>query len=315
MAAAVGALVERWAPGLLGHVRRVAAERLTLRSPELWMALLPVLSYWVVACVYDLIDTLQLPATERYRIRPETEKAKRNSRSKSHVILRVLTQHVIQVSVSIGLVFADPEMCDARASPSWLHSAAHFALGMVVMDGWQYFIHRGVHESKTLYNAVHSTHHRLLVCYAYGALYNHPLEALLLDTLGGVVSMYGAGLSCGGAAALWTLGCCKTVFDHSGYVFPVNPVAPFFPNTALYHDVHHDPRGFRKNYSQPFFTFWDKIMGTYMDPADLHAGKPFCPSQPAAAGGGEAGAEGAAAAAEAAAAPRRAARGASKKLA
>jgi sphinganine C4-monooxygenase len=80
----------------------------------------------------------------------------------------------------------------------------------------QYFIHRGVHESKLLYNTVHSHHHRLLVCYSYGALYNHPLEALLLDTLGGVVSLYGAGLSCGGAAALWTLGSVKTVLDHCG---------------------------------------------------------------------------------------------------
>jgi sphinganine C4-monooxygenase len=304
-----------WAPGLAAHVRRVAAERLTLRSPELWMALLPVISYWVVACAYDLLDTLQLPFTERYRIRPEAEKAKRNARSKSHVILRVLTQHVIQVTVSIGLVFADPEMCDARASPSWLHSAARFALGMVVMDGWQYFIHRGVHESKALYNAVHSTHHRLLVCYAYGALYNHPLEALLLDTLGGVVSMYGAGLSCGGAAALWTLGCCKTVFDHSGYVFPVNLVSPLFPNNALYHDVHHDPRGFRKNYSQPFFTFWDRLMGTYMDPAELHGGKPFCPAPVPGKGGGAEKAAAKGADAGPASPLRRSARGAAKKLA
>lgn len=134
-----------------------------------------------------------------------------------------------------------------------------------------------------MYNHVHSHHHRLLVCFAYGALYNHPLEALLLDTLGGVVSLYGAGLSCGGAAALWTLGTLKTVFDHSGYVWPVNPAAPFFPNSALYHDVHHDPRGFRKNYSQPFFTVWDKLLGTYMDPAELHGGKPFCPKAAAAA--------------------------------
>lgn len=276
-----------WAPDVVQHVRRVAAERLTRSSPELWMALLPVLAYWVVAGLYDLLDHLQLPWTERCRIRSQAEKEKRNTRTRSHVILRVLIQHIIQVSVSIGLVFVDPEMCDARRWRGWLHGLPRFALGMFIMDAWQYFIHRGVHESKTLYNAVHSHHHRLLVCYSYGALYNHPLEALLLDTLGGVVSMYGAGLSCGGAAALWTLGCCKTVFDHCGYVFPANPMSPFFPNNALYHDVHHDPRGFRKNYSQPFFTFWDKLLGTYMDPAEIHAGRPFCPTTAAGGGGGD----------------------------
>ncbi|GBF97700.1 sphinganine C(4)-monooxygenase-like [Raphidocelis subcapitata] len=298
--------------GLAEHVRRVAAERLTLGSPELWMALLPVACYWLIACAYDLLDYLQLPFTERYRIRSGAEKAKRNSRSKSHVICRVLSQHAIQVAVSIGLVFADPEMCDARRSRSWAASAARFAAGMLVMDSWQYFIHRGVHESKALYNGVHSHHHRLLVCYAYGALYNHPLEALLLDTLGGVVSMYAAGLSCGGAAALWTLGCAKTVFDHSGYVWPVNPAAPLFPNNALYHDVHHDPRGFRKNYSQPFFTFWDRAMGTYMDPAEIHAGRDFCPQAKDGGGGGK---EGGGADAAPPSPPQRPRRAAVKKLA
>jgi len=269
--------------GLAQHVHRVAAERLTRSSPELWMALLPVAAYWFVAGVYDILDHLQLPSTERFRIRSEAEKEKRNSRSRGHVVGRVLLQHIIQVMVSIGMVFVDPEMCDARRWRGWATGLPRFVLGMVIMDTWQYFIHRAVHESKLMYNAVHSTHHRLLVCYAYGALYNHPLEALLLDTLGGVVSMYGAGLSCGGAAALWTLGCCKTVLDHSGYLFPVNPLFHCFPNNALYHDVHHDPRGFRKNYSQPFFTLWDRALGTYMDPAEIHGGRqPGAGKQPAA---------------------------------
>lgn len=109
-----------WAPSLAQHVHKVASERLTRSSPELWMALLPVAAYWLVAGIYDVLDRLQLPWTERYRIRSEAEKEKRNSRSRTHVILRVLTQHIIQVSVSIGLVFVDPEMCDARRWSGWL---------------------------------------------------------------------------------------------------------------------------------------------------------------------------------------------------
>lgn len=48
----------------------------------------------------------------------------------------------LQVAVSIALVFADPEMCDARSVSSWPESALRFAFGMLVMDAWQYFIHR-----------------------------------------------------------------------------------------------------------------------------------------------------------------------------
>jgi len=31
--------------------------------------------------------------------------------------------------------------------------------------------------------------------------------------------------------------------------------------SAAYHDVHHDFKWIKKNYSQPFFTHWDWIMG------------------------------------------------------
>lgn len=53
------------------------------------------------------------------------------------------------------------------------------------MDAWQYALHRSFHESRFLYKHFHSHHHRLYVPYAFGALYNHPLE--------GVLSMRGSG--------------------------------------------------------------------------------------------------------------------------
>jgi hypothetical protein len=37
----------------------------------------------------------------------------------------------------------------------------------------------------------------------------------------------------------------------------------FWNNTA-YHDVHHQLRGSRFNFSTPFFVMWDKVFGTYM---------------------------------------------------
>lgn len=52
---------------------------------------------------------------------------------------------------------------------------------------------RYMHENKTLYRLIHSHHHKLVVPYAYGALYNQPLESLLLDALGAAVSLYATG--------------------------------------------------------------------------------------------------------------------------
>lgn len=58
----------------------------------------------------------------------------------------------------------------------------------------------------------------------------------------------------------------KTVCDHGGYAFPVwlDPLHLIFPNTAEYHDVHHQMQGLRYNFSQPFFIHFDVVFGTRM---------------------------------------------------
>lgn len=40
-------------------------------------------------------------------------------------------------------------------------------------------------------------------------------------------------------------------------------------NNAAYHDIHHQQFGIKKNFSQPYFTHWDTILGTRMDPIDV----------------------------------------------
>ncbi|CAN0923667.1 Sphinganine C4-monooxygenase 1 [Linum grandiflorum] len=102
-------------------------------------------------------------------------------------------------------------------------------------------MHRYMHQNKFLYKHIHSQHHRLVVPYAYGALYNHPVEGLLLDTIG-----------------------VKTVDDHCGLWLPGNPFHLFFKNNTAYHDIHHQLYGTKYNFSQPFFVTWDRILGTYM---------------------------------------------------
>ena len=62
-------------------------------------------------------------------------------------------------------------------------------IAVFVLDAWEYWIHRLVHVNKFLYRHIHSRHHRLYVPYAYGALYNHPLEGLILDTVGTAIAM------------------------------------------------------------------------------------------------------------------------------
>ncbi|KAI9395205.1 hypothetical protein POPTR_005G199901v4 [Populus trichocarpa] len=115
------------------------------------------------------------------------------------------------------------------------------------MDKWQYFAHRYMHQNKFLYRHVHSQHHRLVVPYAIGALYNHPLEGMTART----------------SVLFFCSAVVKTADDHCGLWLPGNIFHIFFQNNTAYHDIHQLP-GTKYNYYQPFFSIWDKLLRTHM---------------------------------------------------
>ena len=63
----------------------------------------------------------------------------------------------------------------------------------------------------------------------------------------------------------------KTVDDHCGYVLPWDPLQHVSSNNAGYHDIHHQSWGIKTNFSQPFFTFWDHLLGTAWTGGDVSA--------------------------------------------
>ena len=81
----------------------------------------------------------------------------------------------------------------------------------------------------------------------------------------------------------------KTVDDHCGYALPWDPLQHLTSNNAGYHDIHHQSWGIKvrssvfsskgselltptkTNFSQPFFTFWDHILGTVWTGGDVSA--------------------------------------------
>ncbi|CAG8950693.1 hypothetical protein HYFRA_00002903 [Hymenoscyphus fraxineus] len=158
--------------------------------------------------------------------------------------------------------FTNWEMVVAKAIYWYIVPICQFALAIVIVDTWQYFLHRAMHVNKWLYTTFHSRHHRLYVPYAFGALYNHPFEGFLLDTVGASLAYKVAGLTARQGIAFFVGSTFKTVDDHCGYAFPWDPLQHITGNNAAYHDIHHQTWGIKTNFSQPFFTFWDRILGT-----------------------------------------------------
>jgi sterol desaturase/sphingolipid hydroxylase (fatty acid hydroxylase superfamily) len=93
--------------------------------------------------------------------------------------------------------------------------------------------------NKFLYKHFHSWHHRLYVPYAFGALYNHPVEGFALDTCSALAAQFLTGMTARQAAFFFAFSTFKTIDDHCGYNLPFDPLQFLSNNNADYHDIHH----------------------------------------------------------------------------
>lgn len=222
----------------------------------------PIVVYWLYAGFYQL-----LPPLDNYRLHTKKEEDDKNLVPLPSVVRGVLLQQAVQAVVAHLLFLVTSgtsSSVNEIVQPSVAVQLVQICVAMVVMDTWQYFVHRYMHQNKFLYRHVHSQHHRLIVPYAIGALYNHPLEGLLLDTVGGAISFLVAGMTARTAVYFFCFAVIKTVDDHCGLWLPGNIFHLLFQNNTAYHDIHHQIQGLKYNYSQPFFPIWDKLLGTHM---------------------------------------------------
>ncbi|XP_059066641.1 sphinganine C4-monooxygenase 2-like [Cryptomeria japonica] len=141
--------------------------------------------------------------------------------------------------------------------PSLMVQAIQFLIAMFVFDAWQYFLHRYIHHNKFLYRTIHSRHHKLIVPWPFGAMYNHPLEGFL------IVSYLFSGMTPRTSIFFFSFVIIKCVDDHCGILLPGNPFHIIFHNNTAYHDVHHQLHGVKYNFSHPFFIFCDKLLWTH----------------------------------------------------
>ncbi|KAF8515957.1 fatty acid hydroxylase superfamily-domain-containing protein [Gautieria morchelliformis] len=262
----------------------------------------PLVSYWALSFFFHLLDLDIFQWSAKYRIHESEEIKSKNLVSRKDVIIAVILQQVVQTV--LGILWLDDSESDAFRNHTaemrqlskwvvrltvtvlgevkgkeflaangqqvlswsywWGVPIAQFLLAIFIIDTWQYFLHRAFHMNKTLYKRIHAVHHRLYVPYAYGALYNHPLEGFLFDTLGAAVAQQLTFMTIRQATVLFAISTLKTVDDHCGYALPWDPLQALFGNNADYHDIHHQAVGIKSNFSQPYFIHWDVLLGTRM---------------------------------------------------
>ncbi|TPX63810.1 hypothetical protein SpCBS45565_g06331 [Spizellomyces sp. 'palustris'] len=235
----------------------------SLEASELCMIFVPVACYWIYSTLLYVLSWLHITSVELHRIPTDQKMRPPNRITVRHVIQKVAIQHIIQCIVAYSLaVGTRPADMATRPIEHPLLLVAKICVAAVLLDSYQYWMHRWMHTNRFLYRHFHSVHHELTVLYAYGALYNHPLEGFIMDTVGSGVPSLILDMHPWTSTIFFSLATLKTVDDHCGYALPWDPFQRFFRNNAVYHDIHHWGKGRMYNFSQPFFTFWDVWMGT-----------------------------------------------------
>jgi sphinganine C4-monooxygenase len=269
--------------------------------PDRYITILsPVIVYWVFSFFFHLLDVSGWKCIEKYKMHESEEMKSRNLASRSHVIWTVIGVQFVQTVFGFlwmteerrGLDHAgtirgiaaflqslqswhggkwerDTLQHVAYLAYWWFIPAIQFVSAMLIFDTWQYFLHRIMHTNQFLYRYVHSWHHRLYVPYAFGALYNHPIEGCIIDTIGLCLADMLTRTTTRQATVMFLLLTVKNVDHHCGYNFPFDPLQFFTANNTDFHDIHHQTFGMKSNFSQSFFLHWDVIMGTRLTRQDV----------------------------------------------
>jgi sphinganine C4-monooxygenase len=253
----------------------------------------PIIAYWTYSIYFHIIDVYKL--LEQYRIHPSEEQLSKNKVTLHIVIRDVIFQHLIQTITGLifykfepiiytgyenSLLWEYRQLLPSSIPTTLIYFIYWYGLSIIkifsaflIIDTWQFFLHKLMHMNKFLYRHFHSRHHQLYVPYAFGALFNNPVEGFLLDTVGAGVASLSLGLSPKESIFLYTFSTLKTVDDHCGYSLPWDLFQRIFPNNSIYHDIHHQMFGIKYNFSQPFFIFWDNLFGTTYHGIDAYKEK------------------------------------------
>lgn len=130
-------------------------------------------------------------------------------------------------------------------------------LMVIIHDTYFYWTHRLMHHSK-LFKYVHKVHHRFKSPTPWASFAFHPIESVVSI---GIIPIIVFSIPYHHMALLIfvTFLTVYNVIIHLGYVIPsINKLK--YSNTPEAHDYHHLKS--KSNYGL-YFSFWDRIMGTY----------------------------------------------------
>uniref|UniRef100_UPI00398EBCA3 cholesterol 25-hydroxylase-like protein n=1 Tax=Pristiophorus japonicus TaxID=55135 RepID=UPI00398EBCA3 len=238
-----------------------------VRSQESWLrspffAVLFSLGVYMSFClpfvVLDLLAT-RVSFLQRYKIQTHNNPSLKMMAS---CVGQTLYNHMVYIfPLSVAGWLWRPVHLPPTA-PELPEALLGIAACLLLFD-FQYFVwHLLHHKVPWLYRTFHKAHHKYTATFALTTEHSGAWETL---SLGFFAAVNPALLRCHPLTTLlfFTVNIWLSVEDHSGYDFPwsTHRLVPLgLYGGAPHHDLHH--MKFKANYA-PYFTHWDKLLGTY----------------------------------------------------
>ena len=198
-----------------------------------YLSFLPFISYWATCGILELF----------YCKDDKTLESTKNTITKKEVFYNTLS--VTSSTVLINMLCVYFNIFDNETLRYY-----YILLGIWMIDTIEYFFHITMHKVKFLYKHMHKHHHSLHIPYHFGALYNSSCESTIESIL--IFSgIYLLGFSYKEFIIVTSLAHIATVIDHTSLNYK-----------KQFHYLHHTIYN-NNNFQQPFFTYYDKLFGTY----------------------------------------------------
>ena len=231
-----------------------------LTPTEIWIVgtLLFILRYVFIAGLFFYI--LYVWKKKRYSSLKIQKKIPKYSQIRREIIYSLLTFVIYGISIWLFLSWLENGKTKLYTNISD-HGILYFIISVFLMivihDTYFYWTHRLIHHSK-LFKYIHKVHHSFKSPTPWASFAFHPLEAII--SLGFIpIILFTIPYHQLALILFVTFLTVYNIIIHLGYSIPsLNQFK--YSNTPEAHDYHHLKS--KSNYGL-YFTFWDKLMGTY----------------------------------------------------